>query len=156
MLFHASLPARDPARAARIVAELWRGTAYLFPPFPDSYIVFANDGRGTGLEFYPAGRVLVPGETDVRMIDGEAGETESHVAIGVPLSEAEVHTIAAREGWKCFTCSRGGMFRVIEVWIENTLMIEALTPAMQAEYLSTMTAANWGQTFGIPPLPEAA
>ena len=38
---------------------------------------------------------------------------------------------------------RGGMFGVIEIWIEGRQMIEVLTPDMQAEYVSTMSAENW-------------
>ena len=39
------------------------------------------------------------------------------------------------------------MFGVIELWIEGRQMAEILTPAMQAQYLASMTHANW-QRFG--------
>jgi hypothetical protein len=51
--------------------------------------------------------------------------------------------IAVREGWPAKYRKRGGMFGVIEIWIEGRQMIEVLTPDMQAEYKSTMSAANW-------------
>ena len=44
--------------------------------------------------------------------------------------------IAAREGWRALVLPRGG-FDVIEFWIDNTVMIELLTPAMAADYLAT-------------------
>jgi hypothetical protein len=153
MLFHASLPTQNPERAAAVLAELWRGRAFPFPPLPGSFIVFADDEHGTCLELYPAGQVLVPGpqeaEATARPQAESAGTTETHVAIGVPLDEAEIHRIAAREGWMSRTCSRGDVFHVVEVWVENRLMIEALTPRMQAEYLAGMSAENWAAYFGF-------
>jgi hypothetical protein len=144
MLFHASLPARDPQRVASVLAELWRGAAYPFPPFPGSFVAIADDDRGTALEIYPAGQVLVPGPDEVghrRVDDGRPSET--HVAIAVRCDEATVHAIARREGWLCRTCSRGGFFHVIEVWLENRVMVEALTDEMQREYLAFATRENW-------------
>ena len=44
--------------------------------------------------------------------------------------------IAAREGWRALVLPRGG-FDVIEFWIDNTVMVELLTPAMAADYLAT-------------------
>lgn len=40
-------------------------------------------------------------------------------------------------------CSRGGLFDVIEVWLENVLMIEVLTAEMQAEYQAAFTVETW-------------
>ncbi len=40
-------------------------------------------------------------------------------------------------------CRRGGKFGVIEVWVEGCQLVEVLTPAMQAEYLETVTIPNW-------------
>ena len=42
MLFHASIGAREPARTAAVIAELWRGASYPFPAFPGSYIAAAE------------------------------------------------------------------------------------------------------------------
>jgi hypothetical protein len=144
MLFHASIPARDPQRVAAVLAELWRGAAFPFPPFPGAFVAIADDDRGTALEIYPAGQVLTPGATEVehrRVDDGRPSET--HVAIGVRCDEATVHAIARREGWTCRTCSRGGFFRVIELWLEDRFMVEALTDEMQREYLAFATRENW-------------
>ena len=146
MLFHASIPARDPARVAAVLAEMWQGSAYPFPAFPNAYIVLAGDDRGTAVEIQPAGQALCPGEREVasaRIDDGER-PSETHLAIGVPCSEADLHRIATREGWHSLTCSRGeGFFRVVEIWVENRFLIEALTPEMQAEYRTFMTRENW-------------
>jgi hypothetical protein len=46
--------------------------------------------------------------------------------------------IATREGWPAKYRKRGGLFGVVELWIEGRQMIEVLTPEMQSEYLSAM------------------
>jgi hypothetical protein len=51
--------------------------------------------------------------------------------------------VAAREGWPAKYRKRGGMFGVVEVWIEGRQMMEFLTPVMQDEYLASMSTANW-------------
>jgi hypothetical protein len=62
--------------------------------------------------------------------------------------------VAAREGWPAKYRKRGGVFGVIELWIEGDRMIEVLTPEMQAEYLAAMTIPGWRgflQSVGAPP-----
>ena len=51
--------------------------------------------------------------------------------------------IAAREGWGAKYRKRGGMFGVVEMWIDGRQMIEVLTPEMQVEYRAGMTVAGW-------------
>lgn len=158
MLFHVSLPAQDPAHVAEVLAEIWGGRAYAFPPFPGSYIAFADDGRGTALEIYPKGQVMIPGDHEVeeRRIPGSP-YTETHIAIASRLTEDQIHAIARREGWLSRTCLRGGgMFGVVELWVENSLMIEALTAEMQAAYLASVSADKWEAAFGVTPLAAVA
>lgn len=149
MLFHASFPSREPERAARVLAELWKGHSMPFPVFPNSFIAIKGDDRGTAVEFYPAGQVLKPGKegADVE-IQRPPSPSETHLAIGVDIGEDEVHAIARREGWFSHTYWRGnGFFRVIEFWIDDLFMFEILTPEMQAEYLSFATAENFRKAF---------
>lgn len=158
MLFHVSLPAQNPSQVAAVLAEIWGGRAYAFPPFPGSYIAFADDDRGTALEIYPKGQVMIPGDSEV---DGRemavSPHTETHVAMASPLSEDGIHAIARREGWQSRSCIRGGgMFGVVEVWVENVLMIEVLTAEMQVDYLASVSADNWEHRFGLKPLSTAA
>jgi hypothetical protein len=46
MIIHASIPADDPERAARVIAELWRGSHAPFPIVPGVFIARADDERG--------------------------------------------------------------------------------------------------------------
>lgn len=147
MLFHMSIAAHDPAHVAGVIAELWGGEALAFPPVADnSWLVMAGDERGTGLEVYPIDVVLRESAGDADAYGEYTGQvtyTATHGAIATDLDSARVLAIAEREGWPAKYRKRGGMFGVIELWIEGRQMMEVLTPEMQAEYLATMTAANW-------------
>jgi hypothetical protein len=152
MIFHLSIAADDPAGVARVVAELWGGKARLFPPVgKGSAVATAADGNGTTLEIYARGTELVPAQGDAdayASINPDAPRlTATHMAIGTKLSEQQVFAIAAREGWLAKYRKRGGLFGVIELWLENATLAEVLTPEMQAEY-----RAAWAQ--GGPPWPE--
>ena len=152
MIFHLSIAADDPARVARVVAELWGGEARIFPPVgKSSAVATSGDDRGTTLEIYARGTELVPGEGDAdayAKINADAPRlTATHFAMATDFSQAEVFAIAEREGWLAKYRKRGGMFGVIELWLENTVLAEVLTPEMQAEY-----KAVWAQ--GGPPWPE--
>jgi hypothetical protein len=159
MLFHISIAAERPKQAARLVAELWGGRAYPFPPVADgSWIAMAGDERGSAIEVYPIGTELHPGE-------GEAGAQSRagrpspngpvHVAIATEFGMGEVKGIARRFGAPAKVCSRGP-FRVIEVWVEGGFLIEVLTPEMQAEYLESFNFRGYERFLASTDLAEAA
>jgi glutathione S-transferase len=50
MIIHASIPADDPERVARVVAELWRGSSAPFPVVPGVFVARAEDERGSQIE----------------------------------------------------------------------------------------------------------
>ncbi len=144
MLFHASYPARNPKRAAEAVARLWGGRAFPFPVFEGSYIAMEGDKFGSAIEFVPSGCVLKPGEEEVVSEMAKGGPSETHLAISTKLSERDVHALAKEYGYMARTCWRGEtLFRVIEVWIDNTFLIEVLTPEMQQEYTRFMTPEKY-------------
>jgi len=159
MIFHISIDADDPPRVAAAIARLWRGEVFAFPPIAQgSLIVLAGDHRNSALEVYPRGTELHPveGDADAEGRRGGAqGHGAVHFAIATHLSEEEVLALAAEEGWPAKRRKRGGMFGVIELWIENRLMVEALTPQMQAEYLASMTPDGWRAALALGP-PAAA
>lgn len=155
MIFHASIPAADPQRVAAVVAELWRGESVSFPPFPGSFVAFAHDARGTELEVVPRAMEQVPGEAEVgtRMSETPQRFGPVHLAIGTPLEADEVMAIGRREGWTVRPCRRGGPdpmgFDLIELWVEDSLLLEILTPAMQRQYLAFMTGRPAQEMFGL-------
>lgn len=147
MLFHLSIAAHDPRHVAEVIAEFWRGEAFPFPPVtPGSWIALAGDDRGTAIEVYPIDTVLREEAGDADSFGERTGETRftaTHAAIATPLSQPELMAIAEREGWPAKYRKRGGVFGVIELWIEGRQMVELLTDEMQAEYLAAMTRDNY-------------
>lgn len=152
MILHASICAHDPLKVATVLAELWTGEALPFAPVPGAWIAMAGDDRGSGIEVYPAGRALKPGSgedmfetVDLPQIPAYGS---THLAIQSPLSLDEIKAMAAREGWRAVQCSRGGMFDVIEFWLEGRTMIEVLTTDMQADYTATSSIEAWREAIG--------
>ena len=160
MIFHASLRASEPERVARLIAEIWRGGLAPSPPgiFTDCWIAFARDERGTQIEVQPLDFAFVPhsrrhAEPERDPARATMALTAVHLALASPREEDEIHALARREGWESVTLWRevpGGGYGVVEVWLENRMMIEVLTPAMQAEYAKTMSRVP----RVIPPLEE--
>jgi hypothetical protein len=142
MLFHMSIAADDPKHVAGVLAELWQGEARPFPPVSDNgWVALAGDERGTLIEVYPQGTVLRESEGDVDAHGDPSGTdrfSASHGAIATHLDRKAVLALAEREGWPAKYRKRGGLFGVVELWIEGRQMMEVLTPEMQAEYLAAM------------------
>jgi hypothetical protein len=140
MIHHLSIPASDTRHVAEVLAEvLGGGTVTAFGPHRDSWIAWAGDEHGTAVEVYPVGTEMVPPPTadqaQFRHDASASGFTATHAAISVPASAAEIHAIAERGGWRALRLDRGG-FEVIELWVEDRVMLELLTPAMAAAYLA--------------------
>lgn len=152
MIHHISIAAHDPKGVAQFFADVTGGVSVDFPPNPGSYMAFAPDGHGTGVEVYPAGSVMLPngeaGAIFARTPANDVQRSPTHMALSVEKDAHEVAALAAAKGWDCFTCDRGGHFHVMEVWVENAQLIEILPPAFAAEYLAftqhiaTMTDPN--------------
>ena len=148
MIFHLSIAAAQPKRVADVLAALWKGEVFPFPPVATgSFAVLAGDARNSLIEVYPLGTELVPADGDAdaesRHNPEATGRSATHAAIASPLPLADVLAIAAREGWIAKVRKRGGMFGVVELWLENMTMIEVLTADMAEEYLATMTIDGW-------------
>ena len=141
MLFHLSIDADNPRHVAEVFAEIWKGHAMPFPPVAvGSWMALAGDERNNLIEVYPRGTELVevPGDADSKGVDGDAPRPRSptHLAIGTQLTADQILAIARREGWPAKYRKRGGVFGVIELWVEGWRMVEVLTPEMQQEYLA--------------------
>lgn len=172
MINHISIGVHDTERVANVLAEIWNGYALPFPPSPNSFIVFADDGKGTAVEVTPINIELIPAEelpekenydlsfpTEEYEAKFQFGENSPeyvpvHLAINSPLSAEEIKEIARREGWRTLTANRGGgIFQLIEVWVENRFMFEVFTPEMTARYIEIMKPENWANFLQVP-LPQ--
>jgi hypothetical protein len=146
MLHHISIAAANPQHVAAVLAELWQGRAYPFPMYPNAYIAFASDAHGTAIEVYPLGHELQPGDPNLPDLQPQADThrfTATHVAMSVPLNQAQIEVIAQQEGWQTHVGDRGPFFQVVELWVENAVLLELLTPEMAARYEAFSTPENW-------------
>jgi hypothetical protein len=78
----------------------------------------------------------------VRQPEGVDRRSPTHFALSVDMAEADVMARARAKGWDAFVCDRGGHFHVIEVWIDNTWLVEVLPPTFAAEYLGFADAVT--------------
>jgi hypothetical protein len=144
MIFHFSISADDPKRTATMLAELWRGDAFYFPMVgKGSWVAHAGDERRSTIEVYPRDLAFYPadGQGEQRT-EPVSRHGPFHAAVATPLSIEEVEEIGRRYGCHTKLCQRGP-FRVIEYWVDNALMLEMLTPEMQAEYQRSVTPEGW-------------
>jgi len=59
--------------------------------------------------------------------------SESHVAIAVERRAEDIIALAQGVGWHARVCNRGGLFDVVEVWVENAYLVEVLDPTQLAD-----------------------
>ncbi len=157
MILHASIPADDPERVARVIASLWGGEAeaVAFPPVPGSWMAYAHDGRGSEIEISPRRLGFVPGPDEVGYVDQPETPRHSaaHLLIASPLGVDAVLEIGRRAGWVTRVCRRGGPgengFDLIELWLENAFMLEVAPPEWQARYTDFVTSAATREMFGL-------
>lgn len=136
MLHHVSFNARDPKRAASILAKLMdaRAVRAPHPPFPaNSWFVACGDSQGSLIELIPWGHVLDP-NGGLRNDPEMRPHTGSHVLASTPLSTRSVLALAASEGVKASLVD-AGLFQFIKLWPEETLCVELLTPSQLPAYL---------------------
>ncbi|HUB95357.1 MAG TPA: hypothetical protein VL993_05540, partial [Stellaceae bacterium] len=113
MIFHASIPADEPERVARVLGELLGGGYIPFHVGRQSFMARGgvDDEHRTALEIYPRGQVLVPGTGEDEMVgldylDHPPRYGSVHFAIGTKLAKDEIIAIGKREGWRALFCSR--------------------------------------------------
>jgi hypothetical protein len=164
MINHISIAVNEPERVANFLAEIWDGMVFPFPPAPNSFFVIANDGKGTAIEITPTGTVLMPGEGFPDENDPDAATEEfeakfvqsefrpryvaTHLNISTKKSIEDIREMAKREGWRVLVCNRGGgLFQLIEVWVENTFMLEVMTPEQTERYVEITNPAFMEAVF---------
>lgn len=128
---------------ATVLAKLMGGRAREGFPFPNSCAAFAGDDHGTMIECWRRGTVVsIPesGPGKFETVDSQTLQDHQsfHTALSVTIDDEAIMTIARDAGWQ--TAVRGnGPFSVVEVWIENRLLLEVLSPEQTANYIRVMT-----------------
>ncbi len=143
MIHHVSIPARDPEHVARVLAELLGGYAGPFVgPIPGAWVVYEEDGFGSGIEVYSERTTLVPGDGDAMGATclGEPPTAVAfHALISVKANRDKIERIGSREGWRTQHFWRGPpgvrLFELYEFWVENRVMLELATEDMLPAYV---------------------
>ncbi len=143
MIHHVSIPARDPEHVAHVLAELLGGYAGPFiGPIPGAWVVYQEDGFGSGIEIYDERTTLVPGDGQAMSTTHQAEPPRAvafHALISVKAGRETIERLGAREGWRTQHFWRGPngtrLFELYEFWVENRVMLEIATEDMLAGYL---------------------
>ena len=168
MIAHVSIPARDPRTAAEVFGAIIDGMVMPFPVVEGAFVAIARDGSGLGVEVVPAasahhpgqgapdGRVsdgpfVMPWETQIRQDGATQDASGFHVAITSQLSVDEILALGAAHGWRAVHCDRGGVFDLVELWIDNRVLVEVLPPQGSARYHAFYTPEVAGRMFAGPP-----
>lgn len=166
MIAHLSIPSANPMDTALFFAAVIDGMAFDFPVVPGAAIAVARDGSGTAVEVYPPsmkhhpgtgavdaalvpdGPQAMPWEDQIFAEPGAARPSSFHLAIGTALTEAQVLALATARGWRTLACERAGVFGVVEVWVDNTYLVEVLVPEQAARYRQFMNIEGCTAMFG--------
>ncbi|KRA59450.1 hypothetical protein ASD79_12310 [Caulobacter sp. Root655] len=172
MIAHFSIPARDPRGVAEVFGKIIDGMVMPFPVVEGAWVAIAHDGSGLGVEVVPEtsahhpgqgvsdGRVadgptVMPWETQIRQ-DGDPQDASGyHVAITSSLSADQIIALGQAKGWRAVHCDRGGVFDLVELWIENRALVEVLPPEGAARYHAFYVPEVAGRMFAGPPPGQA-
>jgi hypothetical protein len=145
MLHHASFAVEDPATVARVLSGMLGTTAIRAPapPFPDGAVFLCfGDGAGSYLEVLPRGHVFDPdARGGLRPEADPARLSAAHLLVSAPVSADEIVVMAAAAGWKTEPADTR-LFRVLKVWVENTVLLEVLPPEWREAYGRTFDAGG--------------
>lgn len=166
MIAHVSIPSAQPRATALLLAALIDGEAFSFPVVNGAWIAVARDGSGLAVEVYPEGMAHHPGSGDANpalppqgpqampwedqiYVDGmHLRPSAFHFAMVTPLDDAQVLKIAKAAGLRAVACDRGGVFGVVEVWLDNLILVEVLNRRESERYRSFMNPAGCASMFG--------
>jgi hypothetical protein len=144
LLHHVSFNARDPERVAGVLAELLGAQALRAPapPFPKAaWFVCCGDEVGTLVEVMPWGETRDASSPRGVSFDADMRETSgAHVLMSTPHRADHIFTLAEREDWRVENAD-AGLFKFIKVWVENTFLVELMTPEMTRAYVAAFGAA---------------
>ena len=143
MIHHVSIEVDGPKQAATVLASLMGGSVREGFPVKGACTAFADDKFGTLVECWPrrpANAIAEAGTAILDIRDGVAPQDRLsfHVAISVDLDDDAILAIAREAGWDA-SVRHGGPFSVVEVWVENRVMFEVLSPAQAQNYLRAVT-----------------
>jgi hypothetical protein len=154
-IHHFTIPAQDPGRVARVLAELLGARVAPLPHSGGSFIVYASGSDGTAIEVWPASLRAAPGDHILAPSSLPLPESWPHHAY-LTSEACDADTILAvfeREGWRAQRVHNGpsqGGFDLVRGWIENQWAIELGGVQMRAQYEQFFAAVS-ETPAGSPP-----
>ena len=128
-IHHFTVPAHDPERVARVLAELLGAKVIPIPKPPGTLIVYAGDADGSLIEIMPAATRGGPGDHELVHRDLPLPEAWPHHGFVTTdaLDADRILATFAREGWKAELAHNGPPHAghgIVGGWIENHTLIE--------------------------------
>lgn len=173
MIAHFSIPSKTPKETALFFASLIDGVVFDFPVVPGASVAVSKDGSGVAVEVYPIdmahhpgtgavdnsivpeGPMAMPWEDQIFAEPGNgSGSSGFHLAMSTQISEDEVIKRAEDMGWRAISCERGGVFGLVEVWVDNAFLVEVLVPREVERYRAFMNPEGCAAMFGQPVSPK--
>ncbi len=138
-IHHFTIPAHDPERVARVLAEILGGRVIPIPHPHGTLLVYGGDSDGSAIEVWPAGTRGEVGAHELEVRDAPLPEAWPHHAyVTSDVAEPDqILAVFAREGWKAEKVHNGpphAGFSLVRGWIENHAGIEIGGRAMREEY----------------------
>lgn len=145
-----------------LLAALIDGEAFDFPVVPGASIAVARDS----VEVYPEtmahhpgvgeadptlpsnGPQTMPWEDQIYPDGTHIRASAFHVALASPLNDDQILGVARRAGLRAVKCERGGVFGLVEVWLDNAILIEVLSPPEVVRYKAFMNPKACAAMFG--------
>ncbi|HEY0465261.1 MAG TPA: hypothetical protein VGC79_13690 [Polyangiaceae bacterium] len=138
-IHHVSIPAREPALVARVLAEILAARVLSIPHPKGTLLVHASDGDGTAIEIWPANLRFDVAAHDLAPSDLPLPEAWPHhcFVTSQACDRETILAIFAREGWRAEHVHNGppgAGFSLVRGWIENQTAIELGGSDMRLEY----------------------
>jgi catechol 2,3-dioxygenase-like lactoylglutathione lyase family enzyme len=137
-IHHVTVPARDPERVARVLAELL-GARVIPLAHHETLIVYAGDTDGTAIEVWPAALRVGASEQELELRDLPLPEAWPHHAyVSTDASDSDrILAVFAREGWQAERVHNGppgAGFSLVRARIENHTAMEIVGTEMREQY----------------------
>lgn len=138
-IHHFTIPAREPERVARVLAEIVGGRVIPLPHPHGNLMVYAGDADGSVIEVWPAATRIDETTQDLVTSDLPLPAAWPHHAyVTTEACDSErILAIFQREGWFAERVRNGpphASFSLVRGRIENQICIELGGSDMRAEY----------------------
>ena len=138
-IHHFTVPAHDPERVARVLAEILDASVIALPHPPGTRLVYAGDNNGSAIEVWPAALRADAAGRDLALRELPLPDAWPHHAYVTSdaCDSDQILAVFAREGWRAEKVHNGpphSGFGLVRAWIENHAQIELGGKEMRAQY----------------------